>query len=98
MDRSPAELAAWLKKMAFTQTQLDALESAIATGSLECMFDGKQVRYRSLDEMMRIRDSIMSALGLNSTTRRFSVAAFTKDSSQPTRSTVPDPFGTNNLG
>jgi hypothetical protein len=50
--------------MAFTQPQLDALEGAIATGSLSCEFDGKRVTYRSLDEMMRIRETIRGALGL----------------------------------
>lgn len=81
--------------MAFTQIQLDLLETSIATGSLSCEFDGKKVMYRSLDEMMRIRETIRVALGLTGTRKRFSLAAFTKDSSQPTRSTV-DPFGTNN--
>jgi hypothetical protein len=84
--------------MAFTQTQLDNLESAIATGSLSCEFDGKRVQYRSLDEMMRIRETMRSALGLAGSAKRFSLAGFTKDSSQPTRSTVPDPFGTNVIG
>lgn len=84
--------------MAFTQPQLDALEGAIATGSLSCEFDGKRVQYRSLDEMMRIRETIREALGLAVQKTRFSLAAFTKDSSQPSRSTVPDPFGTNNIG
>lgn len=78
--------------MAFTQTQLDALETAIATGSLEASFDGKHVKYRSLDEMMRIRETIRGALGLSGTAKRFSLAGFTKDSSQPSRSTFPDPF------
>lgn len=81
--------------MAFTQPQLDAIENAIATGSLTCRFDGKEVTYRSLDEMMRIRETIRVALGLNVPKNRFSLAAFTKDSSQPTRSTFPDPFETN---
>jgi hypothetical protein len=80
--------------MAFTQAQLDALESSIATGSMSCEFDGKRVQYRSLDEMMRIRETIRRALGLTGSGKRFSLAAFTKDSSLPTRSEV-DPFNTN---
>lgn len=67
--------------MAFTQTQLDALETAIATGSLEASFDGKHVKYRSLDEMMRIRETIRGALGLSGTTKRYSLVAYTRDSS-----------------
>jgi hypothetical protein len=84
--------------MAFTQPQLDVLEGAIATGSLSCEFDGKRVTYRSLDEMMRIRETIRGALGLTSPAARFSLTSFTKDSSQPGRCTVPDPFGTNVIG
>jgi hypothetical protein len=84
--------------MAFTQGQLDNLETAIATGSLSCEFDGKRVQYRSLDEMMRIRETIRGSLGLISPANRFSLAGFTKDSSQPTPSTFPDPFGSNIIG
>ena len=82
--------------MAFTQGQLDNLETAIATGALSCEFDGKRTQFRSLDEMMRVRETIRGALGL-STTNRFSLAGFTKDSSQPTQ-TYPDPFGQNIIG
>lgn len=41
--------------MAFTQTQLDALDEAIASGTLEVSYDHKKVQYRSLAEMMQIR-------------------------------------------
>lgn len=50
--------------MAFTQTQLDAIESGIAAGSTRISYDGKSVEYRSLDEMLRIRDIIRRALGV----------------------------------
>lgn len=46
--------------MAFTQTQLDALDEAIASGTLEVWYDHKKVEYRSLDEMLQIR-RMMSA-------------------------------------
>ncbi|MTI13353.1 phage head-tail joining protein [Sansalvadorimonas verongulae] len=42
--------------MAFTQQQLNALEDAIAMGTLEVEYGDKKVKYRSLGEMMRIRD------------------------------------------
>ena len=42
------------------------------TGSLSCEFDGKRVQYRSLDEMMRIRETIRGALGLSGSGKRFS--------------------------
>lgn len=44
-----------LAVMAYTQTQLDALDEAIASGTLVVMYDGKRVEYRSLDELMRAR-------------------------------------------
>ena len=84
--------------MAFTQTQLDALEGAIATGSLSCEFDGKRVQYRSLDEMMRIRATIRTALGLTGTSSRFSLTSFTKDSTTPPPRTNYSDFGQNNIG
>lgn len=47
--------------MAFTQTQLDALETAIAAGTLEVTTGDKKVRYHSLDEMIRLRDIIKTS-------------------------------------
>ena len=37
--------------MAYTQTQLDALDVAIAEGVLTVSYDGRTVTYRSLNEM-----------------------------------------------
>lgn len=53
--------------MAFTQQQLDKLEDAIAQGVLEVQYQDKKVTYRSLDEMMRVRDRIRESLGKAST-------------------------------
>lgn len=50
---------------AFTQAQLDALEAAIADGALKVSYNGKEVEYRSLKEMLKIRDIIRNALGLD---------------------------------
>lgn len=55
---------------AFTQAHLDALEKAIAEGVLEVSYDSKVVRYRSLDEMLRIRDLIRKELGITTGTAR----------------------------
>jgi len=70
--------------MAFTQTQLDNLRAAIATGSLEVGTGSNRVRYRSLDEMKQI-EALMAA-DLNDTpitqasgTSRTSIAGFTRD-------------------
>ncbi len=40
--------------MAYTQTQLDALDVAIAEGVLTVSFDSRTVTYRSLNEMLSI--------------------------------------------
>lgn len=51
--------------MAYSLTQLEAIEDAIASGHTRVTYDGKTVEYRSLKEMMQIRDTIRDALGLN---------------------------------
>jgi len=54
--------------MAFTQTQLDALEEAIAGGTTRVKYADKEVEYRSLSEMLKLRDIIRRALGLTDST------------------------------
>lgn len=53
--------------MAYTQNQLDALNEAIVSGHLRVTYDGKTVEYRSLEDMIRIRDMIANQLGQGST-------------------------------
>lgn len=67
--------------MAFTQTQLDALENAIASGTLEVRTGDKSVRYHSLDELVKARDLIRDQLTASSalTKSRASFASFSKD-------------------
>lgn len=48
--------------MAFTQSQLDAIDSAIASGELKVAFDGREVVYRSMDDLMKARLTIKSSL------------------------------------
>lgn len=48
----------------WTQAQLTALETAIASGARSIAYEGKTITYGSLDEMMRIRNMIMISLGL----------------------------------
>lgn len=47
----------------FTEENLAALEQAIATGSREVWYGDKRVAYRSLDEMLRIRDLMRESVG-----------------------------------
>lgn len=50
--------------MAFTQTQLDAIEVAIASGTTKVRYENKEVNYASLSELIRVRDLIRKELGL----------------------------------
>lgn len=49
----------------FTLDQLKSLESAIADGALKVKYSDKEVEYRSLEEMLKIRDIMKNDLGLN---------------------------------
>lgn len=46
--------------MAFTQSQIDALETALAQGTLEVQYADKKIKYRDLDEMERILNKMKS--------------------------------------
>lgn len=56
--------------MAFTLSQLTALEAAIAQGTTRVKYENKEVEYRSLEEMMKLRDLIRSELGLTKKSQR----------------------------
>lgn len=67
--------------MAFTQTQLDALEEAIASGTLEVRVGDKSVRYQSMAELIKARDLIRDSLSASADepNSRASYASFAKD-------------------
>jgi hypothetical protein len=67
--------------MAFTTSDLTAIESAIASGELTVRYaDGKEVTYRSIGELMKARDLIKSVTDSTiATSTRFTYASFTKD-------------------
>ena len=48
--------------MAWTQSDLDAVEAAIATGELNVQHNDKSVRYRSITELLKARETIRTAL------------------------------------
>ncbi len=57
--------------MAYTLQQLEILEQAIAEGALRVRYDGKEVQYRNLSEMLSIRDLMRrELLGEGRTSRR----------------------------
>ena len=49
--------------MAFTQTDLDNINTAIATGELSVEVAGRRVVYRSIDDLLKARTLIASDLG-----------------------------------
>jgi hypothetical protein len=48
--------------MSYSQAQLDNLESMIAGGVLESEYDGKRIKYRSMAELIRARDTVRAGL------------------------------------
>lgn len=48
--------------MAFTQTDLDAVNTAIASGELTVSHNGRTVTYRSMDDLMKARSTIQAEL------------------------------------
>jgi hypothetical protein len=48
--------------MAFTTTQLSAIEEAIASGELTVKYDGKEVTYRNMKDLISARDLIRGEL------------------------------------
>lgn len=69
--------------MAFTVAQLTALEEAIGSGALEVTYDGKTVKYRSMEDLRKAYDFVYAKLaeqGLVSDARtRVTVTSFSKD-------------------
>ena len=64
--------------MAWTTDQLTALETAISQGALRVRYSDKEVQYRSLSEMLQLRDLIRQELGLTSAGSRRLLAKHSK--------------------
>lgn len=56
--------------MALTQSDLDALDTAIASSELEVEIEGRRVRYRSTDDLMRARAHVATMLQSGSRPKR----------------------------
>lgn len=48
--------------MALTQNDLDALDAAIAAAELEVQLEGRRVKYRSTDELLKARAHVAEVL------------------------------------
>lgn len=69
--------------MAYTEQQLADLDAAIAQGALTVKYADKQVTYRSLDEMLRLRDLMRGELGLIATGGGIVYSSFSKGLCKP---------------
>ncbi|MEX3915983.1 phage head-tail joining protein [Paraburkholderia sp. BR10872] len=56
--------------MAFTQQDLNAVERAIASGTLTVEYSGKKVTFRQVGELLAARDTIKSDLATQNPTAR----------------------------
>jgi hypothetical protein len=67
--------------MALTNADLDTIEAAIATSELRVRFsDGREVTYRSIDDLFKARDFIKGVLtGASSPRVSCNLATFVKD-------------------
>lgn len=69
-----------LLSMAYTQTDLDNIRAAIASGNLTVKINDRLVTYRSLDDLFRIEDKIEGELNTSSAGMypRYQVADFSE--------------------
>ena len=52
--------------MAYTQSHLDALQEALASGTLTVTFEGRSMTYRSVQELQRAISVVQSSLNQQS--------------------------------
>lgn len=56
--------------MALSKSDLDALDSAIASGALSVEFDGRRMTYQSTAAMITARDHVAKVLNSGASTNR----------------------------
>jgi hypothetical protein len=65
--------------MAYTQQQLADLEAAIAEGVTSVSSNGRQVAYRNLTDMLKLRDLMAQELGVAGAGRQRQYVSFKRD-------------------
>ena len=65
--------------MAYTQQQLIDLEAAIAEGVTTVSSNGRQVSYRNLTDMLKLRDLMAQELGVTGAGRQRRYVSFKRD-------------------
>ena len=65
--------------MAWTQTDLDALETALKAGVRRVSYGDRSVEYHSLEEMLKLRDAMKQTINTAAgVTTRCTYASFSK--------------------
>lgn len=64
--------------MAYTQDQYDTLVNAIAQGVLVVKYSDKEITYRNLSDMYRIKGAMEAELGIGGNKSRKVLAGFSK--------------------
>ena len=59
--------------MAFQQSDLTAIEKAIASGTMRVKYADKEVQYNTMDDLLKARDLIRRELGLKAKSQRMFV-------------------------
>ena len=65
--------------MSFTCTQLELLDAAIASGTLEVRIGDKSIRYQNMADLIKARDLIKEQLDCGNAGVRTSVTSFSRD-------------------
>jgi len=60
--------------VAWTSTDITAIENAIASGELTVQYQDRRIVYRSLSELLRARDVIQAAINAASATTTKNIA------------------------
>ena len=68
--------------MAYTQSDLDAVKAAIASGELSVKHNGREVTYRSMDDLLKAKASIENELAASHSGRRGGFYRFTPTTSR----------------
>lgn len=62
--------------MAFTQSDLTNIDAAIATGELSVEVNGRKIVYRSVDDLLKARSTIVTCLAVADQTSAVRRGAF----------------------
>lgn len=65
--------------MSWSQQDIDALDDALKSGHRRVRYADREVEYRTVDEMLKIRSQITASVNNTNATPRCSLATFRND-------------------